>query len=245
MRSQDHSALGNRGRVPLAACFATSWRSMSAIIAPNLVVAASTIILVRIARIYTAYGRYYVLWKGLLKLTPANSWLGTPPLKDSVVVVVVVVVVVGVAAAVVVGFVADALFVHNKKPYVATWLYGGCNSPPPPPPPQQQQEEPQQHRQRQWQTTETETSKTNVHKQKHTETTEAKQHFDELWRSFYLLRFKIPKSARCNIQYAVDPMSSEFRIIEVNARHLAGRMGFSWSLFFVRNLVILKVNSPQ
>ena len=87
-----------------------------------------------------------MLWKGLLKLTPANSWLGTPPLKDSVVVVVVVVVVVGVAAVVMVGFVADALFVHNKKPYVATWLFGGCNSPPPP---QQRQEEPQQQRQRQ------------------------------------------------------------------------------------------------
>lgn len=60
-----------------------------------------------------------------------------------------------------------------------------------------------------------------------------------------LLRFKIPKSARCNIQYAVDPMSSEFRIIEVNARHLAGRMVFLGAFLFVRNLVILKVNSQQ
>lgn len=62
----------------------------------------------------------------------------------------------------------------------------------------------------------------------------------------HLFRFKTPKPARCNIQYAVDPMSSEFRIIEVNARHLAGRMGFSCSLFFlVRNLVTLKVDSQH
>lgn len=61
----------------------------------------------------------------------------------------------------------------------------------------------------------------------------------------HLLRFKIPKSARCNIQYAVDPMSSEFRIIEVNARHLAGGMVFLGAFFLARNLVILKVNSQQ
>ena len=60
-----------------------------------------------------------------------------------------------------------------------------------------------------------------------------------------LLRFKIPKSARCNIQYAVDPMSSEFRIIEVNARHLAGRMVFLGAFFLVEIWWFLKVNSQQ